>query len=524
MSERRRWKSLSSVAGRLILGAAIALGAVPSAWAQSTSVKTPSGTIEGVAVPGYVEFLGIPYAAPPIGALRWMPPQPAAPLADPFQATSFAPHCAQVASPFGIASNSEDCLYLNIYVPDGSSPNPFQRHPVMVWFHGGAFVVGESDDYGASKFIAQNDTIVVTVNYRLGALGFLALPAFAAENSAGITGNYAIQDQQFALKWVRQNIAAFGGDPENVTIFGESAGGAAVVAHLVSPTAAGLFQRAIIESGSALTLPTQASAETQGEAFAAAVGCPGATAACLRAVPVATLLADQGSGANPVIDGHVIPVSPGIAFSDGRFNHVPILNGTNHDEFRLFVALDFNFVGGPITAAEYPAVIAAEVGTAAVPAVMAHYPLSDYPSPDLAVATLITDGFFSCPALTLDQLASKFVPVFAYEFADENAPELFLPPTTFPYGAAHASEIQYLFALPQTASYTAAQLTLSETMDRYWTSFASEGAPDFAVVPGWPRFSARLGNFQSLVPSTPTQTVDFATDHNCAFWAALGGD
>src|SRR5580700_9135046 len=465
----RRTGARLAVAG-LTLGALVAAApAVRASAASGPVVGTANGAVRGLASGAVDEFLGIPYAAPPVGALRWQPPQPAASWPGVRDATQFAPHCPQVAGPFGQASTSEDCLYLNVFTPTGGG-----RHPVMVWIHGGALVSGESNDYDPTQLVADGVT-VVTINYRLGALGFLAHPALAGAN--GQSGDYGLEDQQAALRWVQRNIANFGGDPRNVTIFGESAGGLSGVSQVASPQARGLFEKAIAESGSYnLTQTSLASAEAAGEAFATKAGCASQTAACLRSLPVSTILADQdASGYTPNINSEVLPTSIGTAFATGNFNRVPIINGTNRDEWRLFVALS-ELEGNPVTASNYQAMISSTLGvpSAAAAVIAAKYPLSAFPSPSVALGAVGTDAIFACPALVIDQSVSHFVPTFAYEFNDENAPELFLPPVSFPYGAPHASEIQYLFGL--TAAFgkplSARQQQLAATMKGYWTKFA----------------------------------------------------
>src|SRR5579875_794989 len=314
-----------------------ARGGQDAASGQGTAgpvAGTADGAVRGLANGAVDEFLGIPYAAPPVGALRWRPPQPAASWSGVRDATTFAPHCPQPASPFGEASTSEDCLYLNVFTPSQRAAGP--GYPVMVWIHGGAFVSGESNDYDPTQLVEDGVT-VVTFNYRLGALGFLAHPALADAN--GQSGDYGLMDQQAALRWVQRNIASFGGDPRSVTIFGESAGGLSVLAQVASPQARGLFDRAIVESGSYnLSQASLASAEAAGEAFAAKAGCASQTAACLRSLPVSTILADQdAAGYTPNINTEVLPETLETAFAAGDFNRVPIVNGTNHDEWRLFV-------------------------------------------------------------------------------------------------------------------------------------------------------------------------------------------
>jgi para-nitrobenzyl esterase len=521
-----------------ILFAAVIFCAMPlvvHAQEHRPLVFTFSGPVRGsVTSAGIREFLGIPYAAPPVGNLRWRPPVAHAPWFQLLEATNFANHCPQPPSPFGRASITEDCLFLNVFTP--SSSDFFHLHPVMVWIHGGALVTGESDDYDPTALV-QDGVIVVTINYRLGALGFLAHPAFAAENTdpdhdrdtdSNSAGDYGLMDQQQALRWVRDNILFFGGDPLNVTIFGESAGGLSVFSQLVSPSAAGLFHKAIIESGAyALNTQTLAAAEAAGTAFATAAGCSAQTSACLRALPVTTVLAFENSaGYTPNIDGEFFPVSLGTALATGQFHRVPVIQGTNHDEWRLFTALDFDLAIGPIANNEpaYEAALATLVGPAAAPFVSAQYPLATFSSADLAFAAAGTDAAFACPALGADLSMSQFVPVSPYEFNDENAPQDFLPPVTFPYAAAHASELQYLFSLPVSVPrppFTAQQLQLSADMQHYWSHFAKSGTPNSPSVPLWQVFNPLAGNFQSLIPPSPMQETNFATAHHCAFWAAF---
>jgi len=523
--------------GVFVLLAAVVLCSMPLgifAQARNSIVFTFDGLVRGSSTAaGVREFLGIPYAAPPVGELRWRPPVPHAPWFEPLDATHFANHCPQTVSPFGIASTTEDCMFLNVFTPEGGDIR--QLRPVMLWIHGGALVTGESNDYDPTAMV-QDGVIVVTINYRLGALGFLAHPAFAAEKTdpdrdrdaaTNFAGNYGLMDQQLALRWVRDNIIFFGGDPLNVTIFGESAGGLSVFSQLTSPPAAHLFHKAIVESGAYnLTTQTLATAEAAGTTFATATGCSSQTAACLRALPVATILANENpAGYTPNIDGSFYPLSLGTALATGQFQHVPVIQGGNHDEWRLFVALDFDLTIGPIGNNEpaYEAALATLVGPAA-PIVAAQYPLASFPSADLAFGAAGTDAAFACPALSADLSMSQFVPLSTYEFNDENAPEDFLPPVTFPYGAAHASEIQYLFNLPVTVPrppLSAAQLQLSSTMQHYWTNFAKFGTPNSPGVPAWQNFNPLAGNFQSLIPPSPTQETNFIANHNCAFWAAL---
>jgi para-nitrobenzyl esterase len=482
-------------------------------------VATDGGLVRGTSNGAQEAFRGIPYAAPPVGALRWQPPRPAARWAGVRDASTFAPHCAQPAGSFGVASMSEDCLYLNVYKPAG----PVGHRPVMVWIHGGALVTGESDDYDARRLAGLGE-VVVTINYRLGALGFLAHPALAAA-PGGPAGNYGLMDQQAALRWVRADVGRFGGDARDVTIFGESAGGLSVLSQVASAGARGLFTKAIVESGTyALTQASLATAETAGRSFAAAAGCADQSAGCLRSLPVSAVLAHENTGGfQPDVDGAVLTRSLRDSFDSGQFNRVPIVNGSNHDEWRLFVGAN-ELRGSVVTAANYQAMIAqtARVTPAVAATVAARYPLTAFASPALALSAVGTDAIFACSALTLDESVSKFVPTFAYEFNDENAPQQFLAPVSFPYGAAHASELQYLFPAPPTgAPLSAAQQRLAATMQADWTNFARFGVPVAFGSGAWPRFDGATQRIESLrTPRTGVET-GFAADHHCGFWAGL---
>jgi para-nitrobenzyl esterase len=484
-------------------------------------VATTAGSLRGQAAGTMDEFLGIPYAAPPVGPLRWRAPQPAAHWNGVRPVTQFGPHCPQFGSRFGAGSMSENCLFLNVYTPADASRTAGAL-PVMVWIHGGDLTAGESDDYNPAGLV-RDGAIVVTINYRLGALGFLAHPALATR-PGGPSGDYGLMDQQAALGWVQRNIRPFGGDPRSVTVFGESAGGLSVLSQLASPAARGLFARAIIESGSYSPVqPSLAAAEASGEAFAAKAGCARQTAACLRRRPVQTILANQGA-VGPDIDGAVLPRSIAAALASGDFNRVPVLNGTNHDEWRLFIAI-FRPLTGPVTAANYQSMIAstASVPPAEAAAVAARYPLSRFASPADALGAVGTDAIFACPALTIDEALSRYTPTFAYEFADEHAPERFLPPISgFSYGATHGSEIQYLFQLgasPVLGAFTAQQQQLAAGMQRYWTSFARQGTTSTPGAPPWPPFLGGSQRMMSLVPPVPRVETTFAAEHQCAFWA-----
>ncbi|MGD0558636.1 MAG: carboxylesterase/lipase family protein [Streptosporangiaceae bacterium] len=515
------WSRRIRVAAAVSVAAAalIAGGALASAGQASVTgpiVHIADGWVRGKTAAVTDEYLGIPYAAPPVGALRWQPPRPAASWGGIREATSFAPHCPQPASPFGVASTSENCLFLNVFAPADAGNRDL---PVMVWIHGGTLLVGESNDFNPSALV-RNGVIVVTINYRIGALGFLADAALAG-SPGGSSGDYGLMDQQAALRWVQRNIRGFGGDPRNVTLFGESAGGLSTLAQLVSPGARGLFQRAIVESGSyELTQQSLTSAESAGATFAAKVGCTSDTAACLRSLPVSTIVDNEDFGGyEPNIDPAVLPQSISTALASGQFSHVPVIIGTNHDEWRLFVGLDEYNGAPPVTAANYVAEIASTLGlpTSVASVIAAEYPLSDYSSPSVALGAVGTDAIFACPAIIEEEDLSKYTPTYAYEFNDENAPDRYLPSYGFPYGAAHAFELQYLFDLsntPYPGTLSPSQQQLARAMKRYWTNFATTGAP----AASWPQFAATDQQVLSLVPPRPRVETDYATEHHCSFW------
>ena len=515
--------------------------AVASGSGAGPVVPTGDGPVRGVTAGSIDEFLGIPYAAPPTGNLRWRPPQPPAEWQGVRDTTQFGPSCPQPPqgnATFPPGPISEDCLYLNVYSPaqtGNDMGNTDQNgRPVLVWIHGGGLVEDASRNYDPAK-LAADGVVAVTINYRLGALGFLAHPALASR-PGGPSGNYGLMDQQAALRWVQDNIRHFGGDPGNVTIAGESAGGLSVLAHMVSAGSRGLFAKAIIESGSfALNQQPLPTAEAAGEAFAAQAGCPDQTAACLRHLPVSALVNPHFIEIPGVVDGKVLTEPIGTALAAGRFARVPVLNGTNHEEEALFVALgltvsqgtDVPIPGGrgSVTPATYQNDIAVALGVTAARAaqIAAEYPPgTDGPSATAAFTTLVGDASFACPALQIDQQTAQRAPTYAYEFNDDNAPQLFTPPGFLPPVATHGSELPYLFDLPNAPhppQFSADQQALAASMRAAWAHFAATGNPATAAVP-WPASSANSTPMLSLVPPQPQLETDFATRHHCAFWAA----
>jgi para-nitrobenzyl esterase len=530
------------------------------------AIVTDQGPLKGLAVAGEREYLGIPYAAPPVGSLRWLPPEPPARFKGLFHATQFGSVCTQLQGGVGPVTGSEDCLYLNVYMPDVEPPA--HGFPVMVWIHGGSLVIGAGSEYDPTPLVENGNVIVVTINYRLGLLGFFAHPAIDAEGH--LKANYGLMDQQFALGGVRRNIAAFGGDYKRVTIFGESAGGFSVLSNVASPTAAGLFQGGIVESGAyaefqdywdMLSLVPLATAETIGTVFvpagtvlAANVGCPGQTAqtaTCLRATPASTLVDEKPGLLFPIIDGTVLTQNLDSAFADGEFNLVPIINGTTHDESREDIASEYDLAGHPLSDAGYPAAVYAYFGLPySTPdnafvddLINVVYPLTNYPPParysvsaPLALGALETDILLACTARKADLSLSHYVPTYMYEFHDETAPSFSpylpapLPPLSFPLGAAHGVELQYLFDLGSFGirpAFTSDQQQLSDTMIGYWTKFAKTGNPNSEGEPNWALYTGAGGQFESLIAPTPTTESDasFDTDHKCSsFWIHSKGE
>ena len=502
--------------------------------AQRTAViQTGSGPIQGSVSQDIREFLGIRYAAPPVGNLRWRPPQTPNKWTHIKNTTQYRARCSAgtTIDLFGTTSTTEDCLFLNVFTPKGVTAS--SKLPVMVWIHGGGLKDGSANDYNPVKLVRQGDAIVVTLNYRTNVFGFLALPGLDSEGHD--FANYGIMDQQFALKWVKHNIAEFGGNPDNVTIFGESAGGLSVLTNLISPTAKGLFNNAIVESGSYTALSTPeslASAEANGKAFAKAVNCqsssPSQTVACLRALSVEEIQSEASqfvqSNASPTLDGTVLTETQRQAFESGDFNQVPVIIGTNKDEYRNFIGLEEYGTGKAIDDAEYKARIKQSYGGNASK-VLAAYPLTDYSRADVALAAPATDSVFVCPGLRKAKLLKQKVSTYYYEFADRTAP-VYQHPAPIPYGAYHSGEIQYLFkgfkgARGRETSLNDAQEKLSSDMIAYWTQFAKTGDPNTDKAPQWPSFSD--DSYMSLnIPAPEAMSLSsLRQEHHCDLWDSI---
>jgi para-nitrobenzyl esterase len=542
--------AVSSVAVGLVVALTTGASAAPRAAASSTPpactpgtlVRTGDGPVCGTTAAGETSYLDIPYAAPPVGKLRWSPPQPAKPWTTTYQATQRGAGCLSPGFPSGVeAGTSENCLFLEIQEP--ASIPAGKKLPVMFEIHGGGFL-GEYRDDDGTNLIHSGPVIYVYAAYRLGILGFLADQALGAHS-----GDYGLQDQQFALRWVKQNIAAFGGNPNNVTIFGESAGGASVCDQVASPAANGLFQRGISISGfynfrvntiwwpadCKSQLQTEAQAQKEGAAFAAKVGCGQAAnvAACLRAAPATTLVEKGGQFLSPfaggvigpIVNGTTLPMSPAEAFKAGRVNNVQLMIGVGRDEFNGGIYT--NFPGHTIvanTGAQYQQLVRQQFGSLA-PAVMRLYPLDRFPSPApfIAYRTVMADAFSVCPALVSDAQLSKYIPVYAYEDDDSDSPPSpTTTPETQPLGAYHSAINRLVHDSP--ASLDANQMALQSQVLAEWTGFARTGQPTASNTPLWTRYTTRNQLVMSLEPGgdsalTPTSTI--MMQHNCGFWDAV---
>jgi para-nitrobenzyl esterase len=518
----------ATLLGLLLPAVAHAAPAAAGGHGGGLVVRTDRGLVKGKSAEGTHQWLGIPYAAPPAGALRWAAPQPAPRWHGVRQATSYGGRCAQLASGNGPRVDNENCLYLNVFTPPRSGHHRGGL-PVLVMIHGGGLTTGAGDQHDGSLIVNTDGIIVVSINYRLGPLGFLDVPGLGTSPQTA-SGNYGLLDQEAALRWVHRNIAAFGGNPAAVTIDGESAGGWSMCALMTSPPARGLFRAAIMQSGSCIT-QTRAAAQAASLAFAKTAGCPDAAtaAACLRKLPEQTLLSASTSYQPLFISGGPeLPVPAAQAVASGHYNRVPLIIGTNHNEGRTFSQ---GLTG--LTQDQAAQLIASQFGSRAS-AILARYRWSSYPSPYTAayqIGDIWTDSGFltgigGCPEQNLAAQFAATTPTFFYQFDDLHAPGLNNDHPGYQWGAGHAMELAYLwpsfnngFSLYDLL--TPAQLQLSRQMVRYWGAFTAAGAPEVPGQPLWPRYTSR--QLMSLRPGNQTRTIPagtFAAEHQCSFWDA----
>ncbi|WP_441285754.1 carboxylesterase/lipase family protein [Sorangium sp. KYC3313] len=464
-------------------------------------VETEAGPVEGALVGATRAFLGIPYAAPPVGELRWRSPAPHEPWTEPRAAVEVGIPCSQLnlLTPGYNESSGEDCLTLNVWTPERPASSSV---PVLVWIHGGGFELGSGGeaDYDGRALSEATGSVVVTFNYRLGPLGFLALPELRSEDpDHPSTGAYGLEDQRAALEWVKANIAAFGGDPSRVTLFGESAGGISVCMHLVSPRSKGLFQRAIIESGPCDSAADEAAASAQGQEFVEALGCTDAPSVleCLRGKSDEEIMSAlpqgpaflEGAGPTwfPVVDGWNLPDTPGKLLEAGSFEKVPTILGSNADEGTLFVAL-----WGESAAVADDAAFEAFAETLAPghgEEVVALYPSETYGSAQAAAIAALGDAMFVCPTRRAARaIAAGGAATYLYHFT--YAPESSL---LGDLGSFHAAEIKFVFGNPTLVlpdPLTEGELGMSQEIMGYWSRHAASGDPNGEGAVAWPRYDA----------------------------------
>ena len=501
------------------LAAVAAQQPAPAVAAVGTPVTVTigNGALVGRELNGLRSYRNVPYAAPPVGDLRWRPPQPVANWATPRDASAFGPICWQtdrLTKIYGgtLEPTSEDCLSLNIWTaagPPRSGERPLLR-PVMVWVHGGSFThgSGRSVVYDGTRF-ARSGIVVVTINYRLNGFGFFAHPALSAESPTHTSGNQGLLDQVAALRWVQANIAHFGGDPNNVTLFGESAGAYSVADQLASPLARGLFQKAILESGSAFrTLPplratgdSARSGEQFGVAVARATGVDASVAADaeglrrLRALPADSLLkifaADAGAPTD-IVDGAYLTEQPGVTFARGRHAPVPIMIGSNADEATVLVRQV------PVTTPEQFEALVRRVYGANAEQLLALYSSAGTDGARRAYRQLWTDDVFGAPARETARVFARSGQK-AYRYYYTRVADGM---TGLALGAFHASEIPFVFGITQMASplwgKTANDSTLAVAMNGYWARFASTGDPNGAGAPEWPVYTERNESYMEF--------------------------
>jgi para-nitrobenzyl esterase len=491
-------------------------------------VVTDRGAVRGALEGAAYAYRNIPFAAPPVGALRWRPPAPAACWSGVREGAAWGPMCPQQAdNGAGAVVGTEDCLQLNVFVP-ASKPGPL---PIMLWIHGGGHVAGSAVSeqsgtriYDGGALAAKEGVIVVTANYRLGVLGFLAHPSLAAEDPDRSQGNYGILDLVAALAWVKANAAAIGGDAQRVTIFGESAGGVNVCALVASPLAKGLFAGAIMQSGGCVA-QERAAAESFGAQVFAAAKCDTAAdpLVCMRALsaeaavaalPVKVEVAGAVTGYGTVNDGYVITGKPLDIIAAGGHAKVPMIVGSNERETSRTVPI-------PVTAteAQYEAAVKALFGVAA-PAVLAAYPAADYPSPWDAYVALTTDAKFGCGARKAARaLVESGTPAYRYSFSytPENASVV-----TKKLGAFHGLDVFFTFDHLDVAGYTPStgDRAVVDAMTHRWASFAANPSdPNGGQAPSWPAYSFASDPYLEL--ASPLKTGENLRKAQCDFWESL---
>jgi para-nitrobenzyl esterase len=493
--------------------------------AQPGTAITRSGAVVGSKQGVTWAYRGIPYAAPPLGELRWKRPEAPACWSEARPASEFGPVCTQLAAD-GSVKGQEDCLTINVWTPDDAASD--KPAPVLFYVHGGGNVQGSSGEMnaGVALFDGENlatveHAVVVTFNYRVGPFGFLAHPGLSAENGEQASGNYGGLDQLFALGWVKDNIAAFGGDPARVLLFGESAGGLDTCILLATPRSKGLFSAALIESGGCAA-QSRDTAESFGADFVTAAGCDAAAdaIACLRELPAEAVELAIPSSANvagkqgpyqPSLDGYFLPKPPLEILKAGEHQHVPFVIGANENETATSV--------GELTEMEYGDLVALLFGPLAQQ-VLVEYPVADYPSPRWAYIAVTSDAKFICPARTIARAAraAQSEPVYRYHFTHvlDN-----VGAAGKAKGAFHGLELLFVFNHLDLAGYQPSQgeKDLAGAIGGYWTRLAAGGDPNGPGAPAWPVYDVAADSYLEL--ATPPAAGEGVRSKKCDFWDDL---
>jgi para-nitrobenzyl esterase len=494
----------------------------------ATLVTTDHGQVQGSVADGVRLWLGIPYASPPTGPNRFLPPKPAAAWTSPIVANKPGAACPQLN--FGgtlVDGSAEDCLYLNVWAPQAD----VKKAPVFVWIYGGGFTIGSGGDrmYDGENIVRQTGAVVVTFNYRLGALGWISHPDLATEEGVTTSPSQGFLDQQAALAWVHANIAAFGGDPDDVTIAGESAGGISVCTHLAAPASWPYFGRAIIESGvcfSSSLFTTPQAANDQGTRLATALGCttPGSIMSCLRAAApdkvisaLPTREAEFGATGDtfgPVVDGKAIPMIPLDAIKAGQFAKVPTILGTNVNEGDLFMYLWKVDMNASPSAADVRASLAVLFPPAQVDQIATKYAVDA--DPPMGFSHIITDGVFACPTRrTARAIAAAGVNAYLYQFTYP-----YVVPAISGVVMSHSFEIPLVFRNGFLgAALSDADLALADQVDGYWFRFAKSGDPNDSSAVTWPAYTSS-NDTNIVLDSTITTSTGLKKDA-CDFWDTL---